>query len=318
MKKFLLCLLGAALCLQFVGCTEAPAESAGTVSADRVGLCLRQQADAPEYYDAILSGLQAAGYDVTAQDAKNDQSMQDAQVESLLRDDCQLLIVEPVMVTALETVVEAAKAKNVPLLLIDREPAREVLDSYDRLYFAGCQISEVGAAQAQLLQQLPLQGDLNEDGVVSYMVLRGPEDHMDAQAITDGCLQALASYTTEQIGITATQWELAAARADCAGMLAQYGRDIEVIFCNHAVLAQGAVEAVENRGWIPGQDVYILAVDNNDSLQMLIDKGAVFGTVAADVQQRVRQILELSGKLILENWPDKCTYAPYVSVTAKP
>ena len=153
MKKFLLCLLGAALCLQFVGCTEAPAESAGTVSADRVGLCLRQQADAPEYYDAILSGLQAAGYDVTAQDAKNDQSMQDAQVESLLRDDCQLLIVEPVMVTALDSVIDQVKAKGIPSLFIDREPAKEVLECYDQLYYIGCQSMEAGTAQVGLLER---------------------------------------------------------------------------------------------------------------------------------------------------------------------
>lgn len=315
MKKILCLLLGMVLCLLLFGCTEAPEETTVTQQAERVGLCLRQREKNPVYYDGILAGLQEAGYDVIVQDGSNDQSLQDQQVKSLLDKDCSLLIVEPVMVSALDAVVGHAKTENIPLLILDKEPDPAILESYDRMFFAGCRTFDAGVAQGQLLEQLPLQGDLNEDGVISYMILRGPEDHMDAQAITEGCLQSLSAYATEQIGITATQWDAAAARAECAGMMARYGRDIEVIFCNHALLAQGAAEAVENRGWVPGQDVYILAVDHNAQLQQLIDTGAVFGTVYAKTERRVAQILGVVSSIMQESLPEKYHYVDCVSVT---
>ncbi len=140
---------------------------------------------------------------------------------------------------------------------------------------------------------------------------------MDAQVITDGCQVALKRYETEQICISAADWDVAAARAACAQALSQFGRDIEVIFCNHAILAEGAAEAVENRGWNPGQDVYILAVDRNDRLQQLMETGAVFGTVAANVEQRALRIAQIASEILAGNRPQKATYIPYALVTAQ-
>ncbi len=158
MKKFLVILLGAVMCLQLYGCGQTQTETTQAPSIDTVGLCLRQQADAPAYYEALIGQLKTAGFGVVVQDGKNDQSLQDQQVRSLLAMDCQLLIVEPVMVTALDSVIDQVKAKGIPLLFIDREPAKEVLECYDQLYYIGCQSMEAGTAQVGLLERLPLQG----------------------------------------------------------------------------------------------------------------------------------------------------------------
>ena len=316
MKKFLIIFFTAVFCLQLCGCgQESVQETTEPPRIDTVGLCLRQQTHAPGYYDGLIQALKDAGFAVVVKDGNNDQSLQDQQVRGLLETDCQLLIVEPVMVTALESVIDQAKARNIPVLLIDREPEKAVLESYEKLYYVGCESGEAGKAQAQLLEQIPVRGDLNEDGVISYMILRGPEDHMDAQLITQGCIQALEQYETEQICITATQWDADSARASCVQALSQFGKDIEVIFCNHAFLADGAAQAVEYNGWMPGQDIYILAVDNNDQLQQLINKGAVFGTVAPGLQQRVNTILQIAQSILAGQTPQACTYVPFASVT---
>ena len=315
MKKFWIFLLVAGFCMQMCACGNTTEQATTAPKMDTVGICLRQQDAAPVYYDTLIQAIKKAGFGVVIKDAKNDQSMQDQQVRGLLEMDCQLLIVEPVMVTALESVIAQAKAKNMPLLLIDRQPDKASLDSYDRLFYVGCESSEAGPSQVQLLEQIPMQADLNGDGIISYMILRGPEDHLDAQVITDGCLLALKRYETELVCTTATQWDLESARADCAQALSQFGRGIEVIFGNHASLAAGAVQAVENRGWVPGQDVYILAVDLDDQLQQLIDKGAVFGTVAPDLQQRVSTVTQIAQTIMDGGVPEKCTYVPFLPVT---
>ena len=318
MKKILIVLLVVFVCLQLVACTTQSTEPTTVEKTVTVGLCLRQQADAPEYYDAIVAALKKAGYGVVVEDSKNDQSRQDQQIRGLLATGCEMLVVEPVMVTALESVVEQAKNSAVPLLLIDREPDAAILASYEKLYYVGCQSSEAGTAQAGILEHMNLKGDLNEDGVVSYMMLRGPEDHMDAQLISEGCNLALTKYETDLVCTVTTQWDTESARADCAQGLSQFGRDIEVIFCNHALLAAGAVQAVENRGWMPGQDIYIVAVDSNAALQALIQKGAVFGTVTAQPQTRAEQITQTVISVLSGQQPEKCTYVPYEPMTAQP
>lgn len=318
MKKFLIVFLAVIMSLQLCACTQTETETTTQPQITTVGLCVRQKADAPEYYDAIVAQLIHAEYEVVVCDSKNDQSLQDQQVLELLAGDCDLLIVEPVMVTALESVIGKAKESNVSLLIMDREPDAAVLESYADLYYVGCRSAEAGAAQAQLLQTMNLRGDLNEDGVISYMMLRGPEDHLDAQLITDNCIQGLENYETELICTVYTQWDTDSARADCARGLAQFGRDVEVIFCNHADLAAGAVQAVESRGWTPGQDIYIVAVDNNVTLQALMDKGAVFGTVAAGTQQRVTQIVNTARTILEGGKPPKCTYVSYDLLTIQP
>ena len=318
MKKLFLLLLIFAMGLQLCACNAEETDATTVQQLVTVGLCLRQQEDAPEYYDAIVTNLKNAGYGVIVEDSKNDQSRQDQQIRGLLAQDCKLLVVEPVMVSALESVIDQAKSSGVPLVLIDREPEKTILESYEDLYYVGCQSAEAGTAQAKILESMNLQGDLNEDGVVSYMMLRGPEDHLDAQLISDGCNLALSKYTSELICTVTTQWDKDSARAACAQGLSQFGRDIEVIFCNHALLAVGAVEAVESRGWMPGQDIYIVAVDANASLQGLIQKGAVFGTVAADIQQRAKQISQIVITVLEGGKPKKCTYVPYTAQTAQP
>lgn len=318
LKKILIALLVIVMGLQLCACAAEPTEPTTEEKTVTVGLCLRQQADAPEYYDAIVAALKNAGYGVIVEDSKNDQSRQDQQLRGLLATGCEMLVVEPVMVTALESVVEQAKKSEVPLLLIDREPDAAILASYQELYYVGCQSAEAGTAQAGILEHMNLKGDLNEDGVVSYMMLRGPEDHMDAQLISEGCNLALTKYETDLICTVTTQWDTETARADCAQGLSQFGRDIEVIFCNHALLAAGAVQAVENRGWMPGQDIYIVAVDSNAALQALIQKGAVFGTVSAQSQKRAQVITQTVSSVLLGEKPEKCTYVPYELVTAQP
>ena len=61
--------------------------------------------------------------------------------------------------------------------------------------------------------------------------------------------------------------------------------------------------------------IYILAVDNNDQLQQLINKGAVFGTVAPGLQQRVNTIIQIAQSILAGQTPQACTYVPFASVT---
>lgn len=310
MFRKLLAILLLLLCLW--GCSEAPKQTQQAVDAPQsIGLCVRNRADAPEYYAALEAELQALGYTVVAEDSLGDQSRQDEKVGALVKKDCRLLIVEPVMVTALDTVISTAQEADIPVLIMDREPEAAVLNAYEKLCYVGCGIENAGAAQAALLDGLNLRGDLNGDGMVSGMMLRGPEDSLDAQIITDGCVQTLESTETEIVCTEAAQWTLEDGRAKCAQALKKYGKDLEVILCNDAQLALGAVEAVKNGGWTPGQDVYILAVGLDAQLTEALQQGTVAGTVWPDTDQRIALLTQTAQRLLAGESPEKCAYVEY-------
>lgn len=311
-KRIWLLLLAAALCIQLTGCRNAPLISGLGKS---VGVCVRQESANADYYASLVDGIKAMGYTVVLKDSQNDQSRQNEQVASLIAEKCDLLVIEPVMVSALEDLLAQAAQAQLPVVLIDRQPQQQVLDSYEKLYYVGCDSAQAGAAQSALIDNLNVRGDLNGDGSISYMMLRGPEDHLDAQLITDSCVQSLSQQNTNLLCTVSAQWELADSRAQCAQALSQYGRDIEVIFCNDAQLAQGAVEAVKNGGWTPGQDVYIFAVGTNAELEALISQGAVAGTVIPDARQRGSVLAETVKQLLTGGSAQKIQYIPYVTVS---
>ena len=310
-KRIWLLLLAAALCIQLTGCRNAPLISGLGKS---VGVCVRQESANADYYASLVDGIKAMGYTVVLKDSQNDQSRQNQQVSQLIEEKCDLLVIEPVMVTALEDVIAQVKNAQLPAVILDRQPDEQVLSSYEKLHFVGCDSAQAGTAQAGLLDQLNVRGDLNGDGIVSYMMLRGPEDHLDAQLITDSCNQALAQQSTQLLCTVSAQWELADSRAKCSQSLAQYGRDIEVIFCNDPQLALGAVEAVKNGGWTPGQDVYILAIGTNPDLETLMSQGAIAATVIPHKAQRISTLSETVQQLLSGKDVEKIQYIPYAPV----
>lgn len=314
-KRIWLALLAAVLCMQLTACrTDAPLIPA---LGKTVGICVRQESGNAEYYASLADDIKAMGYTVILQDSQNDQSRQNQQVSQLIAEKCDLLVIEPVMVSALENVIEQVKQAQLPAVILDRQPDEQVMDSYEKLYFVGCDSTQAGTAQASLLDGLNVRGDLNGDGTVTYMMLRGPEDHLDAQLITESCNKALAEQDTQLLCTVCAQWDLTDSRAQCSQYLAQYGKDIEVIFCNDALLAQGAVEAVKNGGWTPGQDVYIFAVGTNPNLDTLIGQGAVAATVTADNETRSSTLSETVKQLLSGNAVEKTRYIPYVAFSGE-
>ena len=139
-------LLVAVVCMQLTACrADAPLLP---VLGKTVGVCVRQESSNAEYYASITESIRSKGYTVVMKDSQNDQSRQNEQVASLIAEKCDLLVIEPVMVSALEDLLAQAVQAQLPVVLIDRQPQQQVLDSYEKLYYVGCDSAQAGAAQS--------------------------------------------------------------------------------------------------------------------------------------------------------------------------
>lgn len=261
----------------------------------QVGLCLRQYEQSPEYGKLLQEGFQKAGYEVVIQDAKNDQTRQNKQIKNLLKEGAVLLVIEPVMAEATEDAVALLKENNVPAVFVGNKP-EAALEKWNKLSFVGSNRNQIGKLQGELILQEENRGDMNEDGLISCLVLSGPETDGQAKLQAEDCINVLIreGLLVEQVESPWGDWTTESGRIRCAKALSQYGKDIEVIFCGNEAITIGALEAVKDGGWQIGRDYLLAGVDAEDHLQT----DGMTGTVVFDREGEVQKILSVAKELL--------------------
>lgn len=276
-----------------------------------VGLCFRDCDDvatAP-YREALRDALKAKGYKVLIVDGNNNQAVQNQQVEKLLDKKVDLLIVEPVMVSAVDSILE--KAGDTPLLFIDREP-----EKHDKGTFIGGDPSQVSLLQGQMIQQLADHGDVNQDGFVACLLIQGPEDSIDTIQF-EQVASAIAGGKAVELHVVHGDWSRESGKTLCAKSLSAYGKDIEVVLCASDTMAVGAQEAILEGGRTVGKDVYLITAGMNEDLLRGIRSGSVTGTVTENTQEKIRAITETAERLLNKEAVEKTRYVNLITVTVQ-
>lgn len=290
----------------------------GCGGPQEVGICVRDKDDSAtaQLHQSLEQALTQAGYKVAVLDAGNDQAKQDQQIQELIEDKVDLLIVEPVMTVTAENTLQQAKDADVPLIFVNHAPERTVLDSWDKACYVGYDTAQPGALQGQMCLELPQQGDLNGDGVLSYVIIAGPEDHLDAQLRTQTCEAALAEGEMEAVSLATEYgvWTREDAQRKSAQLLARFGKDIEVIFCNSDVLALGAMDAIKDGGRTVGENVYLLGIDGDRQALLLIKSGDITGTVSLDVPEQTACVMSAAAELLAGKSVEKVQYVQLSAV----
>lgn len=280
----------------------------------RIGLCLRQYEEAPEYGQLLEKAFTEAGFGVKILDAKNDQTRQTEQVADLLKEGVILLVIEPVIADAAADTAKLLMENNIPAVFIGNKP-ESALEIWNRLSFVGNAEDQIGQLQGEIILQTQNRGDLNEDGQVSCLVISGPEEDGAAQRQAKDSLDALVKegLIVDQIDTSWGEWTAESGRMRCAKALSQFGKDIEVIVCGNEEITLGALEAIESGGWQVGRDYYLVGVGAEEKL--LTDE--ITGTVAYDLEKTAQQVLSVAQKHMNGETADKEYYANLEKVTAE-
>lgn len=302
MKKWLLWLLLPALLL--AGCSrEEPI---------RTAICLRQCEDTVtiERLDAIYTALEAAGYTVAVSDAALDQARQTQQVEGLLAEDYDLLILEPVMMELAPELAQMAAEQQVPVIFLGYEPTT-VPALGETMCFVGGRPEQTGVTQIRLTEQVENGCDLNGDGKVTYALIAGPEDHLDAAVWSQGC-QVEGGDCLERCS---TDWSRDSAAVACAGLLSTYGKDLELVLCNSDLLAQGAAEAIADGGRTVGKDIYLAGLGGELQSRLRIRSGDLTATVYLPAEEFARIVAQTAAELLAGQPVEACRYVEPVLLT---
>ena len=312
MKKLISLLLVLVMALSLVACgakeeapaetqaaAEAPAEApAAEVTTYNVGVAIYQYNDNfmtlyRQEIEAYFKTLETdtVKYNISMVDGKNDMGEQTAQIDTFIAQGMDVIILNLVQTSSAEVLIDKVVAADIPLILINREPLGDNGDeSYEGILnnanvcYVGADARQSGTYQGEMVLALENKGDLNGDGVVNYVMIVGDPENPDAQYRTEYSIKALTdagvtvNCLVEQVG----NWDQTKGQEIAASALAQYGDQIEVIFCNNDGMALGAAAAIEAAGRVVGEDIYLLGVDALAECQEMVQNGTMTGTVLND------------------------------------
>ena len=299
---------------------EAAAETAG--AGGNIGVCIYKFDDAfmTTYRNALQEILEGKGYTVTFMDGKNDQAEQNNQINNFIAQKVDALIINPVMTSAADQIIATVKDAGVPTVLINREPTADQMSAYDKLVYVGCDARQSGTMQGELILDTANKGDINGDGKVSYIMIQGDPENVDAQYRTEFSVKALtdAGMEVEELDLQRGDWDRNKGQEIAQNDLAKFGDEIEVVFCNNDDMAIGALQAIQAAGRTVNEDIYLVGVDALDAALNEVVNGNMTGTVLNDANGQAAGAVEamealLGGKTYAEG--EQSIYVDYVKVT---
>ena len=267
------------------------------------------------------------GVQLLMNDSQNSQSTQNDQVDVMLAKGVKALAINLVDPAAAPVIIEKARSAGIPVVFYNKEPSRKDLDSYNKAYYVGTDSKESGIIQGELIAKhwkaMPAW-DLNKDGVIQYVLIKGEPGHPDAEARTKYVISTLndkEGLKTQQLHLDTAMWDTAQAKDKMGAWLSGPDADkIEVVIANNDAMAMGAVEALKshNKSSIP-----VFGVDALPEALALVKSGAMAGTVLNDADNQAKATFDLAKNLALgkpaadgTKWKieNKVVRIPYVPV----
>ena len=291
------------LCL--TGCT---ANSEKKRDVLRVGVVLYTQDD--PFINALTDCLKEdlAGYEsdslkviMTVRDGKNDQKIQNEVVKEMLDAGCEILAVDLVDRTEPSNIIKMAKKENIPVIFFNREPVREDLMQWDKLYYVG--------------------GDARQSGM-----MQGETGHQDAIIRTDSVVKTIKEQgiILERLSFQFANWNRGQAENKMTQLINQYGDEIELVLSNNDEMALGAVAAYDALDYDKDRRPMIFGIDGLEGALDAVQKGTIQGTVYNDRHGQAEQISRLAMTLFQGQTPPKedlenerYIFLPYQKVTAE-
>ena len=306
-KRLLTIMLSALMMLSFSGCAliTIDGEDNGVVSDYQgngsIGLSVSTQNN--PFFVTLVDGAKAKadelGVTLTVVDAGDDVTKQVSDIEDLCSKDISVLIVNPVDSDAVAGAVEAAKAKGVRVIAVDRAVNGVEID---------CQIASDNIAGAELATQYIVDklgegakvAELQGTAGASAAIDRGQGFHN----IADAKLKVVASQPADfdrTKGMTVME-----------NMLQANG-DIKAVFAANDEMALGAMEAIS----ASRKDILVVGFDATDDAISSIKDGKMGATIAQQPDLIGATSVETATRLINGETVEKSIPVEVTLITAE-
>jgi len=267
---------------------------------------------ATEIGTALQTKLTEAGITVETHNAAGKMDTQLEQIDEAIKAKTNLLVVHIAKAddsTNTYMIIQKAKDAGIPVIFFDREPSSTaIVESYKGYsMYVGYDMDKAAKLYADMVTVALLADwdkyDLNGDGKISYIMLRGKTGSTEATKRTTTAMTNINNILTEaekeklsfydsdnSLSYVSSDGRRDLAKRFMEDALENFPFDgenpVELVLANNDELALGAIEALEAVGYNTGaQDapsVPVFSVDGTAEGQAAVQAGKLNGTLAMD------------------------------------
>ena len=239
---------------------------------------------------------------VSTKSGNDDQQEQNEKVEEMIDAGCDVLCINLVDRTAPSRIIRMARNEDIPVIFFNREPVREDLVQWEKLYYVGCDAEQSGIMQgeiaAEYINSHP-EVDKNEDGKIQYVLLEGEAGHQDAISRTEYSVKTLMKNDVilEKLSYQLADWNRGQAENRMKRLISQYGKEIELVISNNDEMALGAVEAYRTVGYAREDWPVIFGIDGLEDALKAVKAGEMQGSILNDRVDQAKEMAKMAVKL---------------------
>lgn len=233
-------------------------------------------------------------------DGENNQATQTERIDTMINKGVNILAVNPVDSSAAETIIAKAKEADIPVIFFNRMPSLEVMNSYDKCWYVGLNSIDLAKVEASLVIDAwnndQAKWDVNGDGVLQYVLLKGVAGHSDTVDRENGFNEAMAEsgIACEELANEFGNWSAATAKDLMETWIGKYGDSIEMVVCANDAMALGAVEALKANGMITDDKIVpVVGINALPETAELIKNGTMLGSVLTSTYDSARAVIDL-------------------------
>ena len=249
---------------------------------------------------SLRDEAQKRGIQLVVTDAQGQTAKQVSDVEDLIARRVDVILLAPREFEGLAPALQAAKAANIPVILIDRAAAGTPGQDYVTLLASN--FIEQGQRAAEWLAQAT-------GGKAQIVELSGTPGSSVAADRAKGFREGIAKYPDMKILASQTgNFTRAQGERVMQNLAQSLGPRVTAVYAHNDEMALGAIQALKATGRKPGQDVTIVSVDGQRAALEAIQAGELgatvesnprFGPLAFDTIDKWRKGEPIPEKIIL-------------------
>lgn len=203
--------------------------------------------------ESVKQAAADAGYELKFADGQGKQENQIKALSSFVAQNVDAIVLSPLVESGWDRVLKKAKRRKIPVLILDRQV--EVRDEDLYVTYIGADTRNEGKLAAKWLIE-------KTGGNAKVVELQGTPGASPTINRFEGFREVIKDHPgIEIIASQSADFRLSKGKEVMEALLKTHGDAIEVVYAHNDDMAIGAIQAIEDAGKKPGDDIILVSID---------------------------------------------------------